>query len=125
VDIVRARIAFGAEHPGAEPGRLAARADAGLSGHRFFHARAGLDRTCEILSPGTARTDRAVKMPIYAQEGVQWLWLIDPDIRTFEVYRLFERQWRLEHTWQNDDIVQAPPFDAISLNLSDFWAPQS
>jgi Uma2 family endonuclease len=83
------------------------------------------DWICEVLSPGTARTDRAIKMPIYAQEGVQWLWLIDPDIRTFEVYRWFERQWLLEHTWQNDDIVQAPPFDAISLNLNDLWTPQS
>lgn len=25
----------------------------------------------------------------------------------------------LERTWQNDDIVNAPPFDAISMNLED------
>ncbi|MGH8498213.1 MAG: Uma2 family endonuclease, partial [Methylococcales bacterium] len=79
----------------------------------------------EVLSPSTARTDRAVKMPIYAGESVQWLWLIDPNVRILEVYRLFEAQWLLENIWQNDDVVKAPPFDAISMNLSDFWAPQA
>ena len=79
------------------------------------------DWICEVLSPGTARTDRAVKMPIYAEQCVQWLWLVDPDIRTLEVYRLLEDRWLLEHTWQHDDVVKAPPFDDISMNLSDFW----
>ncbi len=36
------------------------------------------DWICEVLSPGTARTDRADKMPIYAEYGVSFLWLIDP-----------------------------------------------
>lgn len=83
------------------------------------------DWICEVLSPGTARIDRAVKMPIYAREAVSWLWLIDPDIQTLEVYRLLEGQWLLQHTWQNDDVVKAPPFDAISMQLSDFWVPRA
>lgn len=81
------------------------------------------DWVCEVLSPGTARTDRAVKMPIYAKQAVQWLWLVDPDARILEVYRLLNERWLLEHTWQNDDVVKAPPFDGISISLSDFWAP--
>ncbi|MGH8551452.1 MAG: Uma2 family endonuclease [Methylococcales bacterium] len=83
------------------------------------------DWICEVLSPGTARTDRAVKMPIYAGESVQWLWLVDPDVRILEVYHWFEGQWLLEHTWQNNEVAKAPPFDAISMNMSDFWAPQA
>ncbi len=79
---------------------------------------------CEVLSLGTARTDRVVKMPIYAAESVQWLWLVDPDLRILETYRLLDGHWLLERTWQNDDIVNTPPFDAISMNLGYLWLPQ-
>ncbi|MCK7472290.1 MAG: Uma2 family endonuclease [Desulfomicrobium escambiense] len=48
------------------------------------------DWVCEVLSPGTARVDRADKMPIYAEHGVSFLWLIDPAPRTLEVFILRE-----------------------------------
>ncbi|MGR9052030.1 MAG: Uma2 family endonuclease [Gammaproteobacteria bacterium] len=83
------------------------------------------DWVCEVLSPGTERTDRAVKMPIYADQGVQWLWLVQPDNRTLEVYRLLDGHWLLEHTWQNDDVVIASPFEAVSFALSDLWVPEA
>lgn len=82
------------------------------------------DWVCEVLSPGTARTDRAVKMPIYAEQGVRWLWLVDPDCRTLEVYTLHEGRWLLEHTWQENELVQAPPFNEVTLTLGDLWVPQ-
>lgn len=82
------------------------------------------DWVCEVLSPGTARTDRAVKMPIYAEQGVSWLWLVDPDCRTLEVYTLHEGHWLLEHTWQENDLVQASPFNDVTLTLGDLWVPQ-
>ena len=58
-------------------------------------------------------------MPIYATQQVQWLWLVDPDARILEVYSLANKHWVLEHTWQNDDVVNAQPFGAVSLTLSD------
>ncbi len=48
------------------------------------------DWVCEVLSPDTARTDRADKMPIYAEYGVPFLWLIDPVPRTLEIFVLRE-----------------------------------
>jgi len=81
------------------------------------------DWACEVLSPGTARIDRAVKMPIYAEQGVNWLWLVDPDIRTLEVYRLSESHWLLEGTWKDDDHVRANPFAEVVLQLDDLWIP--
>lgn len=81
------------------------------------------DWICEILSPGTARIDRAVKMPIYAEQALSWLWLIDPGLHTLEVYQRQNQHWLLEHTWQNDDVINAPPFADISLQLADLWLP--
>lgn len=34
------------------------------------------DWVCEVLSPSTAKTDRVVKMPLYARYEVAWLWLV-------------------------------------------------
>lgn len=81
------------------------------------------DWICEVLSPGTARTDRVVKMPIYAGQGVQWLWLVEPDLRTLEVFRLHEGHWLLEAAWQENDEVHAPPFADIVLPLAGLWVP--
>ena len=79
------------------------------------------DWACEILSPATARTDRAVKMPIYARESVSHLWLVDPDLRTLETYTLEQGRWVLLGGYKEDDQVSAPPFDAIELDLSALW----
>jgi len=78
---------------------------------------------CEILSPSSARTDRALKMPVYAREGVAHLWLVDPDARTLEVYRLQdEARWLLLCTLKEDDEVRQPPFDAVAFSLGSLWA---
>ena len=79
------------------------------------------DWVCEVLSPGTARTDRADKMPLYAEYGVPFLWLIDPAPQTLEVFVLRDGRWLLEHVYQEDDEVRAVPFDAITFPLADLW----
>lgn len=80
------------------------------------------DWVCEILSPGTARIDRALKMPLYAREGVGHLWLLDPDARTLEVYQLQANgHWLLLTTLKEDDPVRQPPFDAIEFSLGGLW----
>lgn len=50
----------------------------------FFATRP--DWVCEVLSPGNALRDRAVKLPIYARHGVPWTWLVDPVARSVEVF---------------------------------------
>ncbi len=75
------------------------------------------DRVCETLSPSTARTDRVLKMPLYAREGVKHLWLVDPDLRTLEVYRLDGGHWVLLQTLKDDDPARQPPFDATEFPL--------
>lgn len=54
-------------------------------GHRFEVVP---DWVGEILSPATASKDREIKLPLYAQYGVAYAWLVDPTRRTLEVYGL-------------------------------------
>lgn len=80
------------------------------------------DWVCEILSPSTAKKDRAVKLPCYAQYGVAHAWLVDPEARTLEAYELREGAWMLIAVLKDDDAVSLPPFDAVSFSLADLWA---
>jgi hypothetical protein len=78
---------------------------------------------CEILTPATARTDRAIKMPLYARESVAHLWLVDPAARTLEVYGLQQdRRWLLLDTLKDDDKVCQPPFASCTFSLDGLWA---
>ncbi len=79
------------------------------------------DWLCEILSPSTARTDRIIKMPLYAREQVLYLWLVDPDLKTLEVYQLKEGHWSLQASLKDDDPGRQPPFDAIEFSLDSLW----
>jgi Uma2 family endonuclease len=50
--------------------------------------RGAPDWLAEVLSPGTARYDRAMKIPVYERAGVQEVWLVDFAKRTVAIYRL-------------------------------------
>ena len=80
------------------------------------------DWVCEVLSPGTVKIDRGEKAPIYAEQGVKHMWLIDPEYKTLEVYRLAEGKWILVGTHAENQRVRAEPFQEVELDLSLLWA---
>lgn len=79
------------------------------------------DWVCEILSPSTEVNDRVKKMRIYRREGVRHAWLINPDMRTLEVFRLEGGFWLQLDTFEGDAVVRAEPFDAIEISLKMLW----
>ena len=79
------------------------------------------DWICEVLSQSTAQTDRSVKMPLYAEHGVNHLWLVDPNLKTLEGYKLRDGMWLLLATLRDHDPVRLAPFDAIEFPLSVLW----
>jgi Uma2 family endonuclease len=83
------------------------------------------DWLCEVLSPRTARLDRARKMTVYAREGVAHLWLLDRGPRTLEVYRLVGDRWTLMATHSGADRVRVEPFEAVELDLGAWWPDAS
>lgn len=83
------------------------------------------DWVCEVLSPSTASLDRTRKKRIYAREGVGHIWLVDPQARTLEVFRLSGGQWLEQGTWSDDERVRAEPFEALELELGVLWLTES
>jgi Uma2 family endonuclease len=79
------------------------------------------DWICEVLSPTTARADRAEKMPLYAEHGVEHLWIVDPVMKTLEVYRREGGLWVVRSSHGDDDIASPEPFDAVPFDLGALW----
>lgn len=79
------------------------------------------DWLCEILSDSTERFDRVEKRQIYARVGVKFLWLLDPRRKFLECYSLVAGKWLLTKTLNGDEIVSAPPFEAVSFSLGLLW----
>lgn len=79
------------------------------------------DCVCEVLSPGSKGVDRVRKLPIYARERVSHVWLVDPEERTLEVFRLEGPQFLLAVTFEGAGLVRAEPFEQIELDLGPLW----
>jgi Uma2 family endonuclease len=79
------------------------------------------DWVCEILSPSTAALDRVRKMPLYAEAGVAYVWLVDPRERMLEVYRREGERWLRIAAHAGDERVRAEPFEAVELELAALW----
>ncbi|HEY8089434.1 MAG TPA: Uma2 family endonuclease [Polyangiaceae bacterium] len=75
----------------------------------------------EVLSPSTASDDRTLKLPLYASTGVAHVWLIDPNLRTIEVYESTGGRPTLVATARDAEIVRLPPFDEVELPLAAWW----
>jgi Uma2 family endonuclease len=80
------------------------------------------DWICEVLSPTTARLDRAQKLSIYAREGIPHAWMLDPLALTLEVLRLDDGRWTIVGVHAGDAVVHAEPFVEINLNLAVLWS---
>ena len=76
------------------------------------------DWVCEVLSDRTRGIVRVKKQRIYHRAGVTHVWHVDPDARTFEVFRLAPEGWTLVLEAEGKERVHAPPFEALELDLS-------
>lgn len=79
------------------------------------------DWIAEVLSPSTQRIDRADKLGIYRRERVAHVWLVDPSVRTVEIFRRAGDVYAWITTHADGAVVHAEPFDAIELQLGLLW----
>lgn len=79
------------------------------------------DWVCEVLSPSTRTFDLTAKRAAYAAHGAEHLWMIDPEARTLEAFRLVSGAWTLAAALAGDAEARVAPFDAIAFALADLW----
>lgn len=64
----------------------------------------------EVLSPSTAAFDRGEKLGAYGTMGVAWVWLLDPDGSTVEVFENVRGRMLPRSTWRAGEAIAAEPF---------------
>lgn len=79
------------------------------------------DWACEFISPSSEEDDRVRKPGIYAEFGIAYYWLGDPNERTLETFVLEQSVFKPTETYRDNDIVAAPPFAEVPFSLGDLW----
>ncbi|MCC6750839.1 MAG: Uma2 family endonuclease [Deltaproteobacteria bacterium] len=79
------------------------------------------DLIIEILSPGTASTDRGRKLKLYADRGVAEYWIVDPDDSAIEVLVLGPEGYVLHGRFGPGDRVTSTLFQ-LDLPLDPLFA---
>jgi Uma2 family endonuclease len=79
------------------------------------------DLAVEVISESTKRLDREVKLKQYALYGVSECWLVDPEGKTVEVFRLEEEEYELAARLGFGDTLTSPLFPGLELSVASLW----
>ena len=75
----------------------------------------------EIISPYSKQIDRRRKMALYATHDVTWYWIVDPNARTIEAYRLEGSAYRPDAKLEGVEPRSLPPFPDLPLDPAAIW----
>ena len=78
--------------------------------------RGAPDWLAEVLSPGTARYDRTLKIAAYERAGVSEVWLISPGDRTVTIYRLEKGHYGRPTVLQLNGKTQLAAVPGVTIN---------
>ena len=75
----------------------------------------------EVLSPSTAHLDRDRKMKLYAEHGVPFYWIVDPESRSVEAYTLTGTAYALAGRVIGETGA-LPPFSDLPVDQASIWS---
>ena len=76
------------------------------------------DMVIEILSPSTRRHDLAVKYRLYQRAGIREYWIVDPDTRMVQVFRLEDGLYNAPDVFTSGSMVPVGIWEDFSIDLS-------
>lgn len=79
------------------------------------------DFVLEVLSPSTVKRDRGAKFTLYEQYGVRELWLVDPKLKSIEVWERVGEELELHGAYTLGEQFSSPLF-ANAFNVDDLFS---
>lgn len=80
------------------------------------------DLVIEILSPSTSERDRTVKKKLYARAGVTEYWLVDPESKTVELFKLGEAGFERAALYKKDETLTSLVLPGLRIPLSEIFS---
>lgn len=81
------------------------------------------DLIIEVMSPGTEnrQRDMVVKRQLYGKYGVKQYWIIDPENRAVELYRVREQSLEKVATLTHQDDVASPLLPGFQMKVQEIF----
>ena len=76
------------------------------------------DMVIEILSPSTRRHDLAVKYQLYQRAGVREYWIVDPDTKIVQVFKLEDGLYNAPDVFLAGSMAPVSIWEDFSIDLS-------
>ena len=80
------------------------------------------DLVVEVLSPDGVERDRIVKRDLYAQNGIQEYWIVDPEAKTVEVFSPSGNRYEPNGYFEVDDFIVSPLLTEFKVPVADLFA---
>lgn len=81
------------------------------------------DLCVEIISPSSSKIDRRDKFKQYEKGKVAHYWIIDPEEKSIEGFKLARGKYRSTGKGSDRDKVSLPPFNDLEIPLGELWQP--
>jgi Uma2 family endonuclease len=77
------------------------------------------DLAVEVVSPSNAERDRIVKRTVFARNGVREYWIVDPETRSLEVFRLAGGTYEPAGWYPAGTVALSPMLAGFGLRVDD------
>lgn len=76
------------------------------------------DLIMEIISPTSVKTDRVLKFNIYESAGVKEYWIVEPEGKVINVFKLGEnKRYGRPENYSEEDLINVGMFEGLTIDL--------